>query len=317
MKSLLIVPAPQGQLANRLINLAHIRAFAIEKKLPMIHCAFYPYTELFEGPKNSLFCLYDDDGDFLKSPNAQKLAQLYSHYRKTIGHPDDSNEIDLATLERDVTPQMREEFFAFGFVLRAWVKERVFSSLSASYFELGNDAEQIDQYPPVQEALANSDMILLDGWGWRYEYGVHKHRAEILNYLNLSKEDHTKVNTLVAFARAKGELLIGVHVRRGDYQQWLDGKYFFELEVFRNVMQSALRRYSDKKISFLVCGTEKMSESDFAGLPVTVSTEEPHIDLYSLAQCDITVGPPSTFTAWACFVNPHPHLSLSSPEVIF
>jgi hypothetical protein len=56
-----------------------------------------------------------------------------------------------------------------------------------------------------------------------------------------------------------------------------------------------------KTCAFFICSNEVIDRNNFEKL--LVLSEERHfmVDLYSLAACDVIIGPPSTFSQWAAF----------------
>jgi hypothetical protein len=51
----------------------------------------------------------------------------------------------------------------------------------------------------------------------------------------------------------------------------------------------------------------------FAGLDVHHGPGEPVEDLHALSLCDRLVGPPSTYSAWASFMNAVPRYEIADP----
>lgn len=98
--------------------------------------------------------------------------------------------------------------------------------------------------------------------------------------------------------------VIGVHVRRGDYKTWADGKYFFSDEVYEKYMdnlEQKIKQANGKRVKFIVFSNENISfkESD----RILISLNEWYVDQYLMSICDYLVGPPSTFSAWASYVG--------------
>ena len=119
--------------------------------------------------------------------------------------------------------------------------------------------------------------------------------------------DHSKS------ARGHADILIGLHIRRGDYDVHLGGKHYYSLEFYRQVMDAMLTLFPGRQVAFLVCSNEKLPMEMFASLNATMGPGTLLGDLYSLAECDHIIGPPSTFSLWAAFHGLKPiHLMLKS-----
>jgi hypothetical protein len=69
-------------------------------------------------------------------------------------------------------------------------------------------------------------------------------------------------------------------------------------DVYADKMQQIETYYAKmgKTCAFLICSNEVINRNNFKDL--TVLLEERHfiVDLYSLAACDVIIGPPSTFS---------------------
>jgi hypothetical protein len=105
-------------------------------------------------------------------------------------------------------------------------------------------------------------------------------------------------------------VLIGVHVRRGDYEQFVGGRYFYSLEQYAAVMDRVRALFPDQAVAFWVCSNESLSPDSFPGLAVFAGLGGIMEDLYALARCDYVIGPPSTFSAWASFYGQVPLYSI-------
>jgi|GEM_PF-6440786 len=315
MTALLVIPAPIGQLGNRLVHFAHLRAFAIEKNLPLVHTAFIPYADMFIASQNSLFCVFDPNGDFYDSVQSAKLKELFLLFldQPNTGFPHIdfkkirilANECSFKELDRLVSPEMRELVFAFGFVLRAWVEAKTFAGLNAEYLVVGDECVELDSFASLNAALESSaePMILLDGWGMRCSSAFASHSKQIIAALSpiasVMKRVELLTNKAHATAHSPQAKLIGLHVRRGDYAEWQNGKYFFSWQRYRAAADQIIQRYGYKKVIILVCSNETPPTDFLMGLPHFISTEDPIVDLHALAQCDLIIGPHSTFSSWA------------------
>ena len=117
--------------------------------------------------------------------------------------------------------------------------------------------------------------------------------------------------------KREGYFIIGVHIRRGDYKTFEGGRYYFELDEYRQHMQTLCEVYKDKKICFAISTNEKIAPTFFEGMEICKTTNTTAIhDLYMLTQCDRIVGPLSTFSRWASFYGEVPLCFISKGDVI-
>ena len=109
------------------------------------------------------------------------------------------------------------------------------------------------------------------------------------------------VENLINKVRESCDLLVGVHIRRGDYKNYLGGKFYYEIDDYISVMQKTEKLHSDKRVGFLVCSNESQDKNKFSRFTVAFGTNHIIEDMYSLARCDYLLGPPSSYSRWACF----------------
>ena len=128
----------------------------------------------------------------------------------------------------------------------------------------------------------------------------------IRSYFSLKPALLKRVNNLVQVARGNADILIGIHMRQGDYRTFCEGTMYYSRDEYLALMRWLEGQCIDRKVVFLVCSDEAQDFSDCADLRVVVSADTPIVDLYALAQCDYICGPNSSFSHWASFVGKVP-----------
>jgi hypothetical protein len=109
-----------------------------------------------------------------------------------------------------------------------------------------------------------------------------------------------EVNEVFKEKRQSNTLIIGIHMRYGDYANHRGGKYFYRLDEYKVIMHKIISLLPNKKIIFFIASNINISESAFDGINViTLNNVNAVKDLYGLSLCDFIAGPPSTFSAWA------------------
>jgi hypothetical protein len=150
-------------------------------------------------------------------------------------------------------------------------------------------------------------VTMLSGWGLRDSEALGAHAARIREFLALDPGHVARGRAAVEAARRRAYLIIGLHVRQGDYREWQGGRWFFEDEVYAELMRSAIEGFAGTDVAFLVCASESRARPAFAGLPVHDGPGDQYGDLAALAACDRILGPPSTFSSWAAFSGDVPY----------
>lgn len=160
--------------------------------------------------------------------------------------------------------------------------------------------------------------------GWRvvftknYHFRQHawcaRHAARIRALLTPVPAHCRAAEAAVAAARDGAEVLIGVHVRHGDYRHHLGGRFYYEPAVYRELMASAAALHPGRTVRFLVCSNGSVGPADFAGLDARMGPGAVVPDMHALSLCDAVMGPPSSFSAWAAFHGDRPYWMIEEPR---
>lgn len=157
--------------------------------------------------------------------------------------------------------------------------------------------------------------------GW---YNFDKNNILIRKYQDLMikkytlKKNYYKNNPLflkmLSLDKSK-TILIGVHIRRGDYKKWNNGKYYFKDEQYRTYMRKMKKEINihiNKKCIFIIFSNEKTSFEESDTLWISKNTW--YLDHFLMGQCDYLIGPPSTFTVWASYIGKTKYIHIKSSE---
>ncbi|MDG1324389.1 MAG: alpha-1,2-fucosyltransferase [Opitutales bacterium] len=148
--------------------------------------------------------------------------------------------------------------------------------------------------------------VFIYGWKFREPKLTHKHAQKIRDFFRPKREINSVIKSKVRRIRSDYDLLIGVHIRRGDYDKWKGGKYFYSQRDYLTYMLKISELHPSSNIVFLICSNEKVVSCIFESLSIKVMDASPIEDLYTLSECDLLIGPPSTFTQWASFYGKKP-----------
>jgi hypothetical protein len=165
--------------------------------------------------------------------------------------------------------------------------------------------------------LTQKKIIFTKGWLFKDEENLKKHRETLLQIFKPVKKYLDKVSDIISDLRGNFDCIIGIHVRRGDYLSWNEGKYFYSDEVYLKKMEQIEKEItvSGKSCCFFICSNEAVQNNIFAHLNTNIAQRHFIIDLYTLAECDYILGPPSTFSYWASFYGNKPLLILETEKV--
>lgn len=184
-------------------------------------------------------------------------------------------------------------------LFRLRVKSRFISVMA---LEWGQEAD-LEKTPELK-----STVCFVQGWLFRSDRLFKKHETVIRDFfvpaasfkknLDLFFEKHFPDPT---------ETIIGIHIRRGDYKTFEEGKYFYSVEDYSRIIQQLALLFKDRNPHFLVCSNEKISfGSGLSHLKITPGPGHELLDLYALSRCHYISGPPSTYSMWASFYGSRP-----------
>ncbi len=151
---------------------------------------------------------------------------------------------------------------------------------------------------PELVRLNRAWLCTLKVWRLRSRTRIHDHRALIrqvftprLPILEAGRQ---------SIASLDCEVVIGVHIRWGDYKTAAPELYY-DVAVYRERMLEARALFPGKRVGFIVCTEEGRDIEAFSDLTCVFPKADAVTDLYALAQSDYLIAPSSTFSTWASY----------------
>lgn len=271
-----------GQLGNRLFAYAHFISFAHHYRLKVANLAFDEYARYFETTHQDVLCRYP-----------AKPTAVTSNLVRTIAF----------TINRALLKLFRIIKFRKSFVHSVVVADLPEYQFEESrFFELDTDS--------FVYTARKTPVVLLFGRFFRDYSHFQQYQDIIRSYFRPLSSIQGEIDGLIARARIQNHTLVGVHIRRGDYREFKGGKYFFEQFDYRKKLEELQRNHPQLSFCFLICSNEKINGKIFHDLPNVIGLGSLVEDMYSLAACDLIIGPPSTFTRWASFYGKVPLFQL-------
>lgn len=153
---------------------------------------------------------------------------------------------------------------------------------------------------------------------WKQEKNVdaiEKYKPEIIGLFTPKKVFRDRSDALIADLRSCFDILVGVHIRRGDYSTFKNGIYYYDDKVYQKYMMRIKSQLAGKKVAFFISSNSTINYSAYEGLQMhQLENAEGIEDLYALSKCDYIMGPPSTFSMWASFSGSVPLKILESDD---
>ena len=158
------------------------------------------------------------------------------------------------------------------------------------------------------------------GWQTRTDTRYLKQTLPELKRIFRPKEDiMKKAEAMITGLRQEADIVVGVHIRRGDYATWNDGRFFYSLEEYYQFMLRIKALYNNK-VAFFISSNEDFPSDTFEGCTCRRFGQEPSgaiLDLYTLSLCDRIIGPFSSYSRWASFIGEVPLCFLETKDQQF
>jgi hypothetical protein len=169
--------------------------------------------------------------------------------------------------------------------------------------------DRYDQGAPVVDISADhiqkkakKKILVLYGWLFRNASGFDQQQDYVKSSFAIDEKFVQVARHQVLEYRKNREVLVGVHIRRGDYKRFENGRWFFEDAVYLDKMQSIKAQLDQRGLStgFVLCSNEDINLYFFRqNLQVDHKKDAFIIDFLTLSMADFIIGPPSTFSAMA------------------
>ena len=144
-------------------------------------------------------------------------------------------------------------------------------------------------------------------------------KKELQHIFRPRKEIVEKAEKMILKIREQADFVVGVHIRHGDYKTFYDGRFYYTLEVYHQIMLNIQKVFPDKRVAFFISSNESFTTEQFTGCSCYRFGKEPSgdiLDLYTLSICDRIVGPWRTYSRWASFIGEVPLCCLKGREPI-
>jgi hypothetical protein len=295
---LLVMHSP-GRLGNKLFLFAHLIAFGIEHRRSIINLSFDPYEKYFLSIRQICLCPFP-------------AYSAYSPIRSVVRSARQSH-----ATRRGFPPHLRHMFLRIAWTLyHASNRSELHKVLQVITDE--NLTRHWDMSAHEFIDLASDKLVLMiNGWLFRDWPALRKHDHAVRQFFVPVEAHMSQVSLIVGRARRGIDILVGVHIRRGDYRTFLEGRFFFEFEQYADILRKLTTLYkynAEMNIGFLICSDEPVPVEPFRGLHIYFGSGHLIEDMYALAQCDLLVGPWSTFCGWASFYGSVPWYRIEDPR---
>ncbi len=282
---MVLLYAKEGQLANRLWQASFFIANALEHRYFLLHLGFAEYCLYFN--KNQYFQSNRKNWRIIDFETTSKWDRLLIKY---------ANQSKLYF-------EKHNRHYPF-------VREVLF-------FDFRQDAKGYDIAQKNFLKTVKKSMVLVDGWQFIDANALKKRAQEIRDIFTPNQEFLNRVAQLKQQCYLKYDYVVGVHLRKGDYATFNQGKWLYSDADYCGFLQQIkeFSSFKNKKLGFLLCSDEDVDKGNFEQLSVMTANGNLIEDLYSLSFCDLIIGPPSTYSAWASFYGNIPLLHIAEKNM--
>lgn len=277
---MIIIASKNGQLGNRLYIYAFFIAFALENNLAVINPAFHNYSRFFQTTSKDSFCRFPPKSPFILGSKATRALYYF--------------------------------FYLLG---KVKVKCKYLQTVQLGW----SDIFFLDS-PEIYTSIKQSQIVVFQGYvlGVRFldKSNFVKYADKIRSYFTPLEKHQHNISVLINKLRESCEVLVGVHIRHGDYKDYEGGKYFYTLDNYTKIMQNVKNLFFNKKVVFLICSNAQHDENTFSNFNFAFGNNHIIEDMYSLAKCDYIIGPPSTYNTWSSFYGNVPLYKIVNPDAV-
>lgn len=160
-----------------------------------------------------------------------------------------------------------------------------------------------------ERRILSSRNVMVQGWEVRFYDLFLKYADEIRDLFCFHDDVVHAVDPLIE--DGDKTIRVGLHVRRGDYIRWNNGRYFFSDNQYAAVAARIAALHPGQKVTFYVCSNNPDLDQEVyrRTLPDAgwiFPKGNPAEDLCLLSRCDMLAGAPSTFSLVAAFYRDLP-----------
>ncbi|MBC9911138.1 alpha-1,2-fucosyltransferase [Chitinophaga varians] len=181
-------------------------------------------------------------------------------------------------------------------LMKFFIRTRLYKVLSFA---------DIEQIPFYKDMLRRKKRLFCEGWYFESKETAFKNRKL---YQRLFTPDIDQEPLQQQYLKKQNnETIIGVHIRRGDYKEFLNGQYYFEDDVYIDKIKQLLSGIDTPHKIIIFSNDEALNKANYTRHFNAVFSDNPvHIDHFLMSRCDYLIGPVSTFTMWASYIGETP-----------
>lgn len=154
--------------------------------------------------------------------------------------------------------------------------------------------------------------VVVGSWYFRNYDALKEYQKECAEFLRYKDDAIQRAKKIFPQWKKDYDVIIGVHVRRGDYLQWQEGRFYYSHQQYQNWIDQLRKELGKEnlRVGVFVCSNEPIPEEWKWDGFFFLTDATLYEDQYCLSMCDYIFGPPSTFSWWAAFTGKKPYAVL-------
>jgi hypothetical protein len=134
-----------------------------------------------------------------------------------------------------------------------------------------------------------------------------KSKQKLKSIFKIKHKYRNKARKLLHFSEGRS-VLVGVHMRRGDYREFNDGVFYYDDETYLKNISALKNTYrGSKRLKFLLISNERINLENYGSVDyLHFGMQDAPVDMSLLQSCDYILAPPSTFSGWCSFLHDIP-----------
>ncbi len=158
-----------------------------------------------------------------------------------------------------------------------------------------------NDYHENEEKMLSYNNIVVSGWYVRYYDLFLKYKEEITTLFAFKTDIRKRIASYIRQTELPNAVRLGVHIRRGDYATWCNGRYYYDDDTYIKMIKQFVELHSGEQIVVYVCGNDPKVDKEKFEKELNNTTVYFHVgnsgeDLCLLSECHYLIGAPSTFS---------------------
>lgn len=267
---MIVISFKPGRLGNRILVASHIIHALSQSKIK--HTLFLPF--------------FDDYYSYFDFSSNDPLCRF----------PQKKNPIKLRSR------LVRKVIFQFWYRLGNFFQDKKIPFVKV--IDIGYNEMLDTRKPDFKDILKKNKLIFIKGFWFKSNLEKNNNFNLIQSFFSLSEKIENTVKVLEEKFFDSEKTIVGVHIRRTDYKDLLNGKYFFDLDTYI-VKMIEVQKSLKEDIKFLIFSDEDLKNLKpiFSKFNFEVVQGNEIEDFYFLSKCNLIIGPPSTFTITASLLG--------------